>query len=63
MEFLLSGLFIIGFIIYVKCQEDRAANYSNTHKIDWKKVNEDRTMHGLSNMEINSNITKGKYNK
>ena len=63
MEFFLSGFFIIVFIIYVKWQEGSASNYCNTHEIDWKKANEDKTMHGLSNMEVNANIKSGKYNK
>lgn len=62
MEIILSVLFILGFVIYFKVKDINACNYSQSHKIDWGKVNSDRAVNGLSNYQVNQNILNGKYN-
>lgn len=63
MEIILSILFILGIVAYFKIQGARACNYSQTHRIDWGKANNDRTMNDLSNSQVNQNILNGKYDK
>ena len=63
MEIILSVLFILGFVIYFKSHDIKACNYSQSHTIDWGKVNSDRAINDLSNYQINHNILNGKYNK
>lgn len=62
MEIILSILFIIGVWTYFKRQESKASYYSNTYKIDWEKVNQDR-MKGTSDTQLNKNIYNGKYGR
>lgn len=63
MEIILSILFILGIWAYFKVQDVKACNYSQSHQIDWGKVNSDRTKNNLSNSQVNQNIISGKYNK
>lgn len=63
MEIIFSVLFILGIVAYFKVQDGRACNYSQSHKIDWEKVNDDRAVNDLSNFQVNQNIMSGKYNK
>ena len=63
MEIILSVLFILGFWAYFKVQDGRACSYSQSHQIDWGKVNSDRAINDLSNYQVNQNILNGKYNK
>lgn len=51
MEIILSVLFIIGFILFVRAQEINAF-----HKIDCEKVNNDKFMNDLSQSQVNYNI-------
>ena len=62
MEIILSALFIFGFIFYFKAKDVKAHNYSQSHTIDWGKVNNDRAINDLSNYQVNQNILNGKYN-
>ena len=62
MEIILSVLFILGFVVYFKAKDVSACNYSQSHYIDWGKVNNDRTVNDLSNFQVNQNILNGKYN-
>lgn len=61
MEFLLSILFIGGFILYGKIQDWNADSHCNTYQVDWGKVNDDRRMNNLSDTQVNKNIASGKY--
>jgi hypothetical protein len=60
MEIIISILFIIGVWAYCRHQESKASNYSNTYKVDWSKVNQDR-IKGVSEMQLNKNIYNGQY--
>lgn len=62
MEIILSVLFVFGFILYFKAKDVSACNYSQSHQIDWGKVNSDRAVNDLSNYQVNQNILNGKYN-
>lgn len=50
-----------GILTYFKAQETRAINHSNTYKIDYGKLNDDRIKSDLSNSEVNKNISSRKY--
>ena len=63
MEIILSVLFLLGIWVYFKVQDGKACNYSQSHQIDWGKVNYDRAINALSNSQVNQNILNGKYNK
>ena len=63
MEIILSVLFLLGIWGYSKIQEVKSCNYSNSHQIDWGRVNSDRALNDLSNSQVNHNILSGKYNK
>ena len=63
MEIILSVLFILGIWAYFKAQDAKACNYSQSHQIDWGRVNYDRAINDLSNSQVNQNILNGKYNK
>ena len=63
MEIILSVLFIVGIWAYFKAQDVKTCNYSQSHQIDWGKVNDDRIINDLSNSQVNQNILNGKYNK
>ena len=63
MEIILSILFILGILAYFKVQDGRVGNYSQSHQIDWGKVNSDRAINDLSNSQVNQNILNGKYNR
>lgn len=58
MEIILSVLFIIGFILFVRAQE-----VSAFRKIHCEKANNDKFMNDLSQSQVNYNIMSGKYNK
>lgn len=58
-----SIILIVLIWVWVKAEERSANKYCNRHDIDWRKVNEDRTMNDLSNSQANKNIVNGKYNK
>lgn len=58
MEIILSILFIVGFILYIRAKE--ASAFRN---VDWGKVNNDTIMNDLSKSQVYSNIMSGKYNK
>lgn len=62
MEIILSILFLLGIWAYFKIQETKACDYSNSHKIDYGKLNNDRIINDLSNSQVNRNIIDGKYN-
>lgn len=61
MEIILSILFLVGIWAYIKAQGIKACNHSNTYRIDWGKVNDDRRMNNLSETQVNKNIYAGKY--
>ena len=63
MEIILSIIFLVGIWAYFKVQDGRACNYSQSHQIDWGRVNYDRAINDLSNSQVNQNILNGKYNK
>ena len=63
MEIILSVLFLLGIWAYFKIKDVNACNYSQSHQIDWGKVNHDRAINDLSNSQVNQNILNGKYNK
>ena len=63
MEIILSILFLVGIWVYYKVRDVKACNYSQSHQIDWGKVNSDRAINDLSNSQVNQNILNGKYNK
>lgn len=58
MEIILSVVFIIGFILFVRAQE-----ISAFHKIDCEKANNDKFINDLSQSQVNYNIMSGKYDK
>lgn len=60
MEIILSILFIVGVWAYCRNEEAKADHYSNTYRINWDKVNQDR-MNGASEMQLNKNIYRGNY--
>ena len=62
MEIILSVLFLLGIWAYFKIQDVKACNYSQSHQIDWGKVNNDRIINDLANSQVNQNILNGKYN-
>lgn len=62
MEIILSALFLLVIWGYFKHLDAKACNYSQSHQIDWGKVNHDRTINDLSNSQVNKNIISGKYN-
>lgn len=62
MEIILSVLFLLGIWAYFKVQDAKACNYSQSHQIDWGKVNSDRAVNDLSNYQVNQNTLNGKYN-
>ncbi len=47
MEIILSVLFILVFVAYFKAKDVSACNYSQSHQIDWGKVNSDRAVNDL----------------
>lgn len=61
MEIILSVGFLVAIWLWFKYQEGKASDHCNTHEVDWRKVNEDRTMNDLSNSQVNQNIINGKY--
>lgn len=63
MEIILSVLFIVAIVGWFKLQDGRASNHLNTHVIDYGKMNEDRILNDLSNLQVNQNILLGKYDK
>lgn len=63
MEIFLSIIFICGVTIYFSSIDKKVSNHCLKYDIDWKKVNDDKTMFDLSEGEINRNILNGKYNK
>ena len=62
MDIILSILSVVSFAIYFKVKDIRACKYSQSHQIDWGKVNNDRMINDLSNSQVNQNILNGKYN-
>ncbi len=61
---MIESIILIVFIwAWVKAGERSANKYCNQHYIDWRKVNEDKTMNDLSNSQVDKNILSGKYNK
>lgn len=63
MEIILSVLFLLGIWAWSKLQDNRTCNYTNSHRIDYGKMNDDRLLNDLSNSEVNRNILSGKYDK
>lgn len=63
MEIIATILLIIGLWGFYKIRDVKACNYSQSHQIDWGKVNHDRIINDLSNSQVNQNILNGKYNK
>ena len=63
MEIIATILLIVGLWIFYKIGEIKACNYSQSHQIDWEKVNHDRAINDLSNSQVNQNIINEKYNK
>lgn len=62
MEIILSALFLVVIWACCKAQGVKAHNYSQSHQIDWGKVNSDRVVNDLSNSQVNQNILGEKYN-
>ena len=58
MEIILSILFLSGILAYFKVKDVRASDYSQSHQINWGKVNNDRVLNDLSNSQVNQNILK-----
>lgn len=63
MEIILSILFIVIIVVCFKVQDGRVDNHCNTYNVDWKKVNNDRIVSDLSDLQVNKNIINGKYDK
>ena len=61
MEIIGSVLFLTLIWGFYRMLDIRARNYSITHKIDWKRVSDDRTFNNLHESDINRNMLKGKY--
>lgn len=63
MEIIVSVLFLVGIWAYFKAKDIKVCNYSQSHQIDYGKLNNDRIMNDLSSSQVNNNILSGKYNK